>query len=194
VNRHPPAISDEHWQRIVDAAAPYVADDKARLELDQCLHEYSHLPIDPVRLEHERGQVHQIAELAASLARLLFRRKRIEPWSDHDPDRPARHLREVTDIRYRYEILATGYAIMARAREGRQNPEREWLYWRLFGIWTKHFGGRLGISYKSRPRGPLIRFVLVVTEDLLDPPPSGFEVRNAVNRERRRRRDDSLTP
>ena len=98
-------------------------------------------------------------------------------------------------------IRVEGYSILVKTYAGRQDPAREWLYWRLMGIWTDTFRGELGSS-KARgrpPYGPLIRFLSTVVgfaleiagelaSDLGGNPPPADTLRDGIDREKQRRK------
>jgi hypothetical protein len=190
VARRAPVLIDARWEAIQAAAAPHVGSDQARADIDEALYAYSGLLRDPEQLAVERERWRRIAKLARALAAELFAVKRQTPWRDDDPDRPMRDLKAARVIEYRAENYAEGLDMMVRSRQGRQDPARAWLYWRLFQIWSECFGGVLAVTVPpdgGPPSGPLVRFVLAVTADVLDPPATPYAIRSAVRRERPRR-------
>ena len=185
-----PFLSDETWDAIVAAAYPMTPDAEARAALDQCLHDHAGLQRDPQSIRAARDFWRELADLAERLGDMLLEAKLRTPWTIADPDRPQRELRAVRDVQRNAEAHAEGLAIAARVRERRADPAREWLYWRLFGIWSTHFGGELVCSIPptgGAPYGHLIRFMQAVLEHALDERASPHTIRNAIRREQQRR-------
>jgi hypothetical protein len=74
------------------------------------------------------------------------------------------------------------------ARKGRRDPVRDFLYWRLFQIWTDAFRGKVGAS-TTATGGPLVRFIRAAAA-LVGETPSVPAVRAIIKTERRRRGRD----
>jgi hypothetical protein len=178
VGKRPPAVSEAAWRAILYAAAPMKPDAQARAALDECIHAYSLLPVDPEKLHADRDQWNKVATLARDLAHELFQIKRRTPWTVHDPERPQRQLRAVIEVQRYAERQVEGRDVLLQARQGRRDPEREWLFQNLFEIWVAHFAGRLTVSR----RGPLVRFISAVFEHLLGESISPETIRDAARR------------
>jgi hypothetical protein len=186
-----PILTDARWQSIEAAAAPYVGSDRARVTVEECLHDYGHLPLDRAQLHIKREGSRRIVDLTRDLATELLAVKRAEPWSDYDPNRPMRDLRAVRIIQYRYETRLEGLDMLATLIKGRRDPPRQWLYWRLLQIWVECFGGPLTVSTPpigGAPYGPLVHFVMTVTADVLDPPATAHAIKYAADQLKLERR------
>jgi hypothetical protein len=196
VARPLPFLTDAHWRSIEAAAAPHVGSDRARAEIDACLHDYCNLSLDSARLHAERERWRRIEKLARDLATQIFAiKRRAETWSDvaltsgYDPDRPP--VRVARIIQHWAETRVEGLDMLVAATGGRQNPARTWLLWRLGRIWKDHFGGKLTVTTPpdgSAPYGPLVDFVLAVTAGVLDPPATGGAVKYAVRPKPKKKR------
>jgi len=176
-----PATSDETWDAIAAAAYPVTLDSEARDALDQCLRDYRGLQRDPRRIltmrdlwRKQAQHLKAAGEVASEISKLS------RSFIDCD---------SIREMQERAEAIADGLAMAARVRQGKQDPAREWLYWRLFGIWTS-VGGELVCSTPpkgGKPYGPLISFVATVFERALHEQVSPHTIRNAIKRERQRR-------
>jgi hypothetical protein len=190
VSRRAPAFSDEVWREIVKAAAPMTPDDQAPAAMDECIHAYFGLQVDPERLRQSRDRWRKVAKLARELGHELYEVKRRTPWTVPDSDRPQRDLRAVRSVQYHAESQVEGFEMRLHARQGRRDPSRGWLWGRLFGIWTDHFGGRLTVTVPpggGALTGALVRFFAVVFDRVLDETVSPHTIRDGIRRERKRR-------
>jgi citrate lyase beta subunit len=157
----------------LEAAAPLPKNAKlkrARRALAACLCDYRGLRISRDALRDRQASWRRIDKLAADfhdalIAELLDKRViriaewrhkqkrlRIAEWSHKRVSNSLQHWRET--IKAVVETLDT----LMRARKGKLDPERDWLYLSLLGIWTNHFGGKLRTS-TTASGGPCVRFV-----------------------------------
>jgi hypothetical protein len=189
----PPIISEEHWQAILQAAAPLstAADiERARREMEDCLRDFDRLRQPPEillmrpkkpkeewqgvnklltkNLSAMRKEWQQIDKLLTALADRYYQLKRRTPWTVDDPEWPQRNLLALKPLRQQAEAMVKDYDARLRARQARRDPARERLFRRLFEIWTACFDGKLAvtISRGKPPSGPLIHFILAVLTPL----------------------------
>ena len=212
VRQRLPVLTDEQWSAVLAAAEPQTPSDpvQARIEVEECLTDFIGLcHFNAADLKWWREKWQRVDELADELGRTLHEIKRRSPWGSFS--QVQRDIVSLKPLRERAPALVEGFAMTVHAWAGKQNPIREWLYWRLMGVWTSAFHGRLVIATSSAgvPGGPLVRFLCTATEfglelagEHLAPrlikggPLSVDAVRDAIRRERRRRgkRHGVLTP
>jgi hypothetical protein len=138
-----------------------------------------------------RKEWQQVDKRLTELADIYRWLKRITPWTVPDPEWPQRNLLALKPLRQQAEAMVKEYDARLRALQARRNPAREWLFGRLFQIWTDCFDGKLAVttSRGKPPSGPLVRFVRAVLTPLTltlwehDLP----NIRDRVRQERRRR-------
>jgi hypothetical protein len=170
--RRAPILTEDHWQAILEAAAPLssaVEVEHARRELEDCLYDYHGLrQVSVPDLLAARKRWRRIDRLLRDLAHEYYEIKRRTPWTVHDPERPQRNILALSPLRQHAAAAVEGYDMRLRARQGKQDPAREWLFGRLFEIWTDCFHGKLAVSTPAHgsPRGPLIRFIRAVLAPL----------------------------
>jgi hypothetical protein len=147
-----PPLTDAEWQAVLTAIGPLppAADvDRARLEINECIRDFSRLPVARGRLLAAREECHRaeklLVELIFSFAALYRRTSGQLLLVDVTT---ARKLRK--RVRGRIE----GFDMLIRANTGRQDSARDWLYWRLLGIWTDALSGKLATS--KPPGGGLL--------------------------------------
>jgi hypothetical protein len=178
-----PIVSEEQWREIRAAVAPRVPSATARDEIERALAEFAFgKKVIESKVETERARQKEIIKRARQLKIVLHRRRRQVPWPEHDPEQPLRELQAVISIERRHE------GILADLK--RRHPALPLLLWRLLGIWVDHFSGKLTVTDPpdgGAPRGPLVRFVLSATSDVLKPPISPHTIRAYALRERARR-------
>jgi hypothetical protein len=188
----PPIITEEHWQAILQAAAPLSAAadvERARREMEDCLREFDVLRQPPElvlkskkpkeewlgvnklvtkNLSAMRKEWQQIDKLLTNLADGYYQLKRKTTWNVADPEWPQRNLLVLKPLRQQAEASIKDYDARLRARQARRDPARERLFRRLFEIWTDCFHGKLAVSTPAggSPRGPLIRFIHAVLAPL----------------------------
>ena len=187
-----PIVSDERWGNILAAAAPRVPTARAGTEIERALEEYvfDKKVIDPRKVKVERSREKEIVDLAGKLKTALYWRRRQVPWPEHDPDQPLRELQAVASILWRHQGILDDLE--------RRDSARAFLLSRLLNIWCDHFGGKLTVTDPTRrhgaPSGPLVRFVLAATRDVLKPPISPHTIRAYARRERARQDKGILPP
>jgi hypothetical protein len=170
--RRAPILTEDHWRAILEAAAPLssaVDVEHARRELEDCLYDFDFLrQVSAPKLSAARKRWQRIDKLLAELAHEYYVIKRGTPWTAHDPEWPQRNILALKPLRQYAAAAVEGYDVRLGARQGRRDPAREWLFARLFEIWTDCFHGKLAVSTPARgsPRGPLIRFILAVLRPL----------------------------
>jgi hypothetical protein len=184
--RRAPAFPDEVWQAIVDAAAPRTPDDQAHAALNDCIIDYFGLRKDRKTLHRGHDLWSETARLTGELGRKLWEIKR---WTAYDSERLRRDMRTVISLQFHAEAQTEGLDVLLRARQGRRDPAREWLWWRLLAIWTDHFGGKVSVTKPRHgvPNGPLVRFITTVFERVLDEKISPHTLQDVVRRESERR-------
>jgi hypothetical protein len=86
----------------------------------------------------------------------------------HDPEWPQRNILALKPLRQYAATAVEAYNARLSARQGKRDPAREWLFGRLFEIWTDCFRGKLAVSTPPRGsrRGPLVRFIRAVLTPL----------------------------
>ena len=170
--RRAPILTEDHWQAILEAAAPLssaVDVEHARRELEDCLHDFNGMrQVSVSDLLAARKRWRRIDRLLADLAHEYYEIKRRTPWTVHDPEWPQRNILALKPLRQYAAAAVEAYDVRLSARQGRRDPAREWLFARLFKIWTDCFHGKLAVSTPARgsPRGPLMRFILAVLAPL----------------------------
>ena len=184
-----PVLTNEKWQAILEAAAPLPKDAKlksARRALAACLRDYEQLHMSRDELRERQANWRHIDRLFtefhnALLAELRDKRViRIAEWSQKRVANSLRHWRE------NIKAVVEHHDTHMRARKGKLDPERGWLYQELFDIWTKQFGGKLRASHTATG-GPCVRFIRAAMESVLpaDKIPSVPTVRAVVKAYRR---------
>jgi len=182
----PPILTEDHWQAILKAVAPLSAAvdiDRARRDLEDCLRDYAGLRRSPKDLKAARKEWRQIDKQLANLAARYHRLKR------------QRDLLALEPLQKWAKAVIEAYDMRLRARQARRDPAREWLFGRLFEIWTNSFGGKLAVTTPpggGPPRGPLVRFVLAVLTPLTPTLwehdlPTPHAIRKLARQEQRRR-------
>jgi hypothetical protein len=194
-------ISDQAWKWIVAAVAPHKPDGVAREVLDRCLQEYiNKAGISLEGLKQERAPWKRVIESINNASNQMIRIRMVSRpliWGDLDQgdlhlliwsDQDQQDLLTLRQIHRRIEQKVEAIDVFLRARRGWQDPVREQLFQRLFGIWEKHFSGKVRRSRNKRGDvgGPLVRFITMIFQYVLLEPTSGIP--NAIERERRRRR------
>ena len=166
----PPILTEDHWQAILTAAAPLSAAadlERARQEIEYCLYDYAGLlHRSPKELAAARKDWQRIDRLLTELERLYYRFHHLTPLTIHWP---LRNLRALRPLRRQASAFVEAYDMRVRARQGRRDPARAWLFERLFAIWTDCSDGKLAVTTPpggGPPRGPLIRFILAVLTPL----------------------------
>jgi hypothetical protein len=148
-----PVLSDEGWQAIREAVGtlPGGADLKeARRRLESSIAEYHGLSLPRskvAKLKGQRERFERYRKIAAKLRGTLI----AERWLFFD--------KGLETLCACLKGAAEGRGMLARAHKGKSDPAIDWLYWRLFQIWTDHLGGTLGTSKGTKTGGPLIRFI-----------------------------------
>jgi hypothetical protein len=148
-----PVLSDEGWQAFREAVGklPERADLKeARRRLESCIAEYHGLSLPRskvAKLKGQRERFERYRKTAVELRGALI----AERWFFFDKGLEA--------LCACLKGAAEGRGMLARAHKGKSDPAIDWLYWRLFQIWTDHLGGTLGTSKDTKTGGPLIRFI-----------------------------------
>ena len=197
----PPIITEEHWQAILQAAAPLSAAadvERARREMEDCLREFDVLRQPPeillMKPKKPKEEWQGVNKLLTALADRYYQLKRRTPWTVDDPEWPQRNLLALKPLRQQAEAMVKDYDARLRARQARRDPARERLFRRLFEIWTACFDGKLAvtISRGKPPSGPLIRFILAVLTPLTltlweGKLPSPDTIRDLARQEQRRR-------
>src|SRR5262249_31943200 len=83
-----------------------------------------------------------------------------------------------------------GLDMLVGGHAGRRDVAKEWLYWRVLGIWTDCLGGKL-VTSNARgraPYGPLVRVFRAIVKALLgNKAPGPHAIRSIVKQEKRRR-------
>jgi hypothetical protein len=187
-----PIVSDERWREILAAAAPREPSGRAGTEIERALEEYifGKKVIESGKVEVERARQKQIVDLASKLKTALYWRRRQVPWPEHDPEQPLRDLQAVISILWRHQGILDDLK--------RRDPALELLLSRLLDIWVDHFGGKLTVTDPTRcrgaPSGPLVRFVLAATRNVLKPPISPHTIRAYARRRKRTRRAKGILP
>jgi hypothetical protein len=169
-----PVLSDVMWKEVEQAAAPYVGGAEARLAVESCFHEYLNLRIRPEKVLAERDRWQHLVDVGEQFASGLHVRLTEAPWSEYDPEQPRRDFEAVKKALLNALTILEGLKLLARARQGRRNPERELLLGRLTKVWTTHFGGPLTVTNPTTgvgpPSGPLVRFLVTTTKHVLPEP------------------------
>jgi hypothetical protein len=186
-----PILYDNEWQAIVEAISPLppgVDLERARWELEVVKQDFAGFPsVHPVVARKRWARIDRlIAELAVEIREVKAR----VPWSADDPLWPNRLLAALWPVKQKAELHVEGFTILARAIQGKRDPVRDWLYWRLLAIWTDCLGGELTISvpkYGGQPCGPLVRFLIAAVTVVSGKAPNAYTVRTIVRRERARR-------
>ena len=194
-------LTNEKWQAILEAAAPLPKDAKlksARRALAACLRDYERLHMSRDALRERQANWRHIDRLFTEFHNALLaelrdkrvirlaewdhkrKRTRIAEWSQKRVANSLRHWRE------NIKAVVEHHDTHMRARKGKLDPERGWLYQELFDIWTKQFGGKLRASHTATG-GPCVRFIRAAMESVLpaDKIPSVPTVRAVVKAYRR---------
>jgi hypothetical protein len=150
-------LTDTEWRAIVKAIPPGNDLERARRELEQCIRDYRGLRLNREKLLEARKQARHVAETTTA---------------------PS-----LESIRQKASRTATALDTLVRARKGKRNPERDWLYWRLMQVWTDSFGKALAITAGGR----LVRFLGAAVEIATGNAPSDATMRTVIRRERERR-------
>jgi hypothetical protein len=145
-------------------------------------------------LSAERKLWQQVDKLLTDLADIYYQLKCRTPWTVADPEWPQRNLLALKPLRQQAEARVKEYDARLRARQARRDPAREWLFGRLFEIWTDCFDGKLAVTTRRGrpPSGPLVRFIFAILKPLTltlweRELPSPETIRDRVRQERRRR-------
>jgi hypothetical protein len=199
-----PALSDDAWARICEAAKRD-PDADARAELERVLfEEYPGFARNRERVDAALRQSERMLKRLDAFATLY--------WWTWAPDLPPDEFHAILDGRsdaffpankkteadlwcmkiLRRRPLATWLACRAfrRDSEGRRNPLRGFLVSRLCSIWLYNFGGRvLTVTIPplgGEPGGPLIEFLLAAMREVVPPHelPRREALRDAIDRER----------
>jgi hypothetical protein len=174
-------LSDSDWHAILEAVGPLlkgVNPKKARREVERALNAYRGFPTRE-RLAAARVRWRRYEKLAIDLHegfRWEWRKKhaRYNPfWDD-----------ALYDIRsHAKSIIADALGVPLAARKGRSDPPRQWLYGRLFEIWTNDLRGNPSASMTATG-GPMVRFIRAVCA-LVNVTPRVSAVRAIIKKERR---------
>lgn len=205
MTRRLPVLTEEQWRAILVAAAPVMPPDlkQARIEVEECLDGFLGVcSLNAADLKRWRKLWQRIDKLVDELGRALRQIPRRSPWGDYA--QVQQDIASLNPLRERAHVHVEGFTISVRGWAGKQDPVREWLYWRLMGVWTNTFRGQLALatstSSSAAPGSPLIRFLHKATEVALEiagehlapnlggDPPNVHALRDAVRRERRRRK------
>jgi hypothetical protein len=188
--RKAPTISDAEWQVISQATGsiPPTADvARARLEIGACRQDYSRLPVSREKLRAAREEFRRIDALWARLIRSYE--------TAYRETSEALLLVDIADaekLRGQARSRLVGLDMLAHGHTGRRDAAKEWLYWRVLGIWTDCLDGKLMTSTARRraPYGPLVRFFDAIVRPLLgDQAPGPDAIRSIVKREKRQREE-----
>jgi hypothetical protein len=204
-------IDGAAWERICAAAMPHKPDAMAREVLDKTLWEYSaeagllhtgvtgapHFADPPRFFKDTRAAWKDVAEsikaaeknLNSAASRMMrIRDTRLLGWGRWD-EADQENLHQMWWAQRRAQEKVKAINAFLRARQRWQNPAREQLCQRLFQIWETHFGGELKFANTDGlPCGPLIRFAGAIFGDALLEPVTPWVVRDAILRERERRK------
>jgi len=185
-------LSDEHCRQI-EAALPHGADRGSALKaIDETMRRF--LSSRERRSRHPPGRrralferiLNRISGLAADVRRL----KRETLWSDPVPNWPASVLDELWNLKELTETLLEEEKVLHLAVRGRRDEYKELLYSGILRVWLSA-GGELRHSTPPEggpPRGPCVRFFLVVVEPILgDDTPSPYGVAKIIKRHDDRR-------
>jgi hypothetical protein len=150
-------LSDSDWHTILEAVGPLPNGARlarARLELAKCLRDYPGLRRDRAKLRAAMLRWQRIEKLATDLHAMLA-----NEWRQGR----LRYIPIVDDMFKKYLLrlskpLSEMLPLQLRARKGRLNPDRDWLYLSLLDIWINQFHGKLKAS-TSATGGPCVRFV-----------------------------------
>jgi hypothetical protein len=168
-------IGDAQWGAFVALRRPCVPEATARAELERALDEYHGFVFDPKKLAAERERQRRIIKPARDLVAALAPSKGPLPF-EHEV---------VAWVLRLAEGRLAGLNLMARAREGRRDPDREFLIGRLSDVWIKSFGGTLTVTDRPgmEPVGDLVSFIQLAAEALNIPPVNPHTIRNVVLRQ-----------
>jgi hypothetical protein len=178
------ALSDQAWADICAAAGRMPGSEaEARAELSAIL--FDEYPA----FRYDRKRV------AAAYVRAVRMEKHLDAFAAaHQAQfRSADEIKTERDRFYiqrlRWRVLSVKLAARAirRANARHSSTQREWLYYRLCGVWLDHFGAALTYSVPplgGPPYGPLMAFVHAAFEQLGGDIPSPETVRDAIDRER----------
>lgn len=160
-------LSDSDWQTILGAVGPLLKGARlvpARRELAKCLRDYPDLRRDRAKLRAAMLRWQRIDRLATDLHAML-----VEEWQQ----RRLRYVPIVDDMFKKYLLRLSGplsemLPLQLRARKGRLDPDRDWLYLSLLDIWINQLHGELKAS-TSATGGPCVRFVRAAMALVLPP-------------------------
>jgi hypothetical protein len=188
--RRPPAVTDEIWAAIFDAAKPHTPDDQAIYKLDDAIHEFGvaeALSFTSKQLISARKSLRKIAKQADEHARELMniRYRGLMLWDDDTQDA----LLSARRVQRLCQEKVAALDDLLRSRKGQHHPGQQRLLDEMFNIWLAHFGGELASSVPrggGPPGGPLIRFISVVFRIFAEPT-APDTLRTAIREARRKR-------
>jgi hypothetical protein len=157
------------------------------LEIGACIWNFRQLPVSRKKLLAARAEFRRIDALLGRLIRSFE--------AAHRQTSGALLLIALPDLeklRKRVRAWIEGFDMLARSGAGQRDVAKEWLYWRVLGIWTDCFSGKLVTSTAPgrAPYGPLVRFFDAIVRPLLgDKAPGPYAIRSIVKQERRRREE-----
>jgi hypothetical protein len=160
-------LSDSDWRTILETVGPLpkgANPARARREFAKCLRDYPGLRRDRATLRAALPRWQRIAKLATDLHAMLT-----EEWQQ----RRLRYVPMVDDMFKKYLLrlskpLSEILPLQLRARKGKLDPDRDWLYLSLLDIWINQFRGKLKAS-TSATGGPCVRFVRAAMALVLPP-------------------------
>jgi len=163
--------TDDQWNAVLAAVAelPLLSPD----DFDATRGEYNDAASDYLALAF-----HHHARFAKGSPAKIWRKKRKHILAALllDAERSTSlsfefHLKEALHIA---DAAVVAFEMEGTLHTGRRNPERDWLYNRLMGIWTRHFGGKLTTGRttdketgKQVATSPAIRFLLAALTPIL---------------------------
>jgi hypothetical protein len=180
-------LSDSDWHTILEAVGPLPKGARlarARRELAKCLRDYPGLRRDRAKLRAAMLRWERIKKLSTDLHAMLT-----TEWL---PGR-LRYIPMVDDVFKKYLLrlskpLGEMFPLQLRARKGRLNPDRNWLYLSLLDIWINQFRGKLKAS-TSATGGPCVRFVRARL-DYFRPTPSSARSAHGAGRDQSSRKNN----
>jgi hypothetical protein len=150
-------LSDSDWHTILEGVGPLQKGARlarARRELAACLRDYPGLRRDRAKLRAAGAEWQRFDEQATAIHAFLTTK-----WQQGR----MRYVPIVDDVFKKYLLrlskpLSETLPLKLRARKGRLDPDRDWLYLSLLDIWINQFRGELKAS-SSATGGPCVRFV-----------------------------------